>query len=280
MVVHKKHIRGVQDWLTLLVLTLLALVVLFPILILVINAFKTQPDYTQNGPLTLPVEPTISNMTSFWESSNFPVKVINSVVISLSVAVIGVVLSILNSFAIGIGKVKGSRLITLLILLANMAPQEALLYPLYYMFKQIGIYDTQLPVIIIFSIVQSAFGTYLLSAVYGTFPQAILEAASIDGASKWQILWRVVLPVSWPTVSVLFVFFFVWTWNEYMIPMSLLISDSTQTVPLALAPLQGQYVVNATSLAGASLLSIIPTIIIFIFFQRQLTNGVVAGAVK
>ena len=274
------HIRSAKDWLALIGLILIALIMLFPIIVLLINAFKNQVEYTQYGPLTLPRSFTLDNISSFWKSSNFPVKVINSVVISGSVAIIGVALSVLNSFAIGIGKFRGNRAMTLLILLANMAPQEALLYPLYALFKNIGIYDTQLPVIIIFSIIQSAYGTYLLSAVYGTFPQAILEAAVIDGATKGQILRRIVLPISWPTISVLFVFFFVWTWNEYMIPMSLLISDNVQTVPLALAPLQGQYVVSATSLAGASLLSIIPTIIIYIFFQHQLTNGIVAGAVK
>ena len=79
------------------------------------------------------------------------------------------------------------------------------------------LYNTKLAIIIIFTIIQSAYGTYLLSSVYGTFPQAILEAASIDGASRWQVLLKVVLPISWPTISVLFVFFFVWTWNEYMI---------------------------------------------------------------
>ncbi|WEV68549.1 carbohydrate ABC transporter permease [Bifidobacterium sp. ESL0775] len=275
-----RHIRTAGDWLALVIMILAALIILFPLIILFINAFKTQADYTQHGPLTLPKALTMSNITSFWKSSNFPVKLTNSIVISVCVAIIGVILSVLNSFALGIGRVKGNRVILVLILLANMAPQEALLYPLYVMFKAIGIYDTQLTVIIIFSIVQSAYGTYLLSSVYGTFPQAILEAGVMDGASKWQILWKIILPVSWPTISVLFVFFFVWTWNEYMIPMSLLISDSTQTVPLALAPLQGQYVVNATQLAGASLLSIIPTIIFYMFFQHQLTSGIVAGSVK
>ena len=126
-------------------------------------------------------------------------------------------------------------------MLANMMPQEALLYPLYTMFKQVGLYNTKLAIIIIFTIIQSAYGTYLLSSVYGTFPQAILEAAAIDGASRWQILRKVVLPISWPTISVLFVFFFVWTWNEYMIPMAFLMGDDVQTIPLALAKLQGQH---------------------------------------
>jgi raffinose/stachyose/melibiose transport system permease protein len=275
-----KHIRSWGDWLVLFLLIIGALVMLSPLVILTMNAFKTIGDYNAGGPLTLPAHPTMSGIASFWKTSHFPVKFMNSLAISLVVAVLGVVLSVLNSFALGIGKVKGNRWIVLIIMLANMMPQEALLYPLYTMFKHAGLYNSQLAIMIIFTVIQSAYGTYLLSAVYGTFPQAILEAATLDGASRWQTLLRVVLPVSWSTISVLFVFFFVWTWNEYMIPMAFLMDDTTQTVPLALATLQGQHTMDATTLAAASLLSIIPTIIFFILFQRKLNQGIVAGAVK
>lgn len=262
-----QHVRSAGDWITLILLVAGALLVLFPLLVLTVNAFKTSADYNATGPLSLPKHFTMEGIISFWTTTNFPLKFWNSFIISLVVAVAAVVLSVLNSFALGI-------------MLANMMPQEALLYPLYTMFKQVGLYNTKLAIIIIFTIIQSAYGTYLLSSVYGTFPQAILEAAAIDGASRWQILRKVVLPISWPTISVLFVFFFVWTWNEYMIPMAFLMSDDVQTIPLALATLQGQRTMEATTLASASLLSIIPTIIFFIIFQRKLSQGITAGAVK
>ncbi|WEV65928.1 carbohydrate ABC transporter permease [Bifidobacterium sp. ESL0764] len=275
-----KHIRSWGDWLVLVLLILGAIVMLSPLIILAMNAFKTISDYNANGPLTLPTHPTMSGIVSFWNTSHFPVKFFNSLAISLVVAVLGVVLSVLNSFALGIGRVKGNRWIVLVIMLANMMPQEALLYPLFIMFKRIGLYNSQLAIMIIFTVIQSAYGTYLLSAVYGTFPQAILEAATLDGASRWKTLIHVVLPISWSTISVLFVFFFVWTWNEYMIPMAFLMDDSVQTVPLALATLQGQHTMDATTLAAASLLSIIPTIVFFVIFQRKLNQGIVAGSVK
>ena len=206
-----QHVRSTGDWITLIVLIAAALLVLFPLLVLTVNAFKTPADYNATGPLSLPKHFTMDGIISFWTTTKFPLKFWNSLVISLVVAVAAVVLSVLNSFALGIGRVKGNTWIVLAIMLANMMPQEALLYPLYTMFKQVGLYNTKLAIIIIFTIIQSAYGTYLLSSVYGTFPQAILEAAAIDGASRWQILRKVVLPISWPTISVLFVFFFVWT---------------------------------------------------------------------
>lgn len=275
-----KKIRGWGDWVALICLIIGAVIMLFPLVILAMNSFKTIADYNATGPLSWPAHPTIEGMKSFWETTNFPMKLVNSCFIAIAVSILGIVLSVLNSFALGIGRVKGNRWIILGIMLANMLPQEALLYPLYTMFKHVGLYNTQLAMVIIFTVIQSAYGTYLLSAVYGTFPEAILEAACIDGASRWQILLRVVLPISWSTISVLFVFFFVWTWNEYMIPMAFLMDDKVQTVPLALATLQGQHTMDATTLASASLLSIIPTIIFFVIFQRKLNQGIVAGAVK
>ncbi|OZG64342.1 carbohydrate ABC transporter permease [Bifidobacterium eulemuris] len=277
---HTQSIRSGGDWVSLILLIVAALVMLFPLLILTINAFKTAADYNATGPLSLPAHFTLDGIISFWTTVDFPVKFLNSFVISLVVSLAAVTLSVLNSFALGIGRVKGNTWIILAIMLANMMPQEALLYPLYTMFKEVGLYNSQMSIIVIFTIIQSAYGTYLLSSVYGTFPQAILEAAAIDGASRWQILRKVVLPISWPTISVLFVFFFVWTWNEYMIPMAFLMSDDVQTIPLALATLQGQHTMDATTLASASLLSIVPTIIFFIIFQRKLSQGITAGAVK
>ena len=135
-----QHVRSTGDWITLILLIVAALLVLFPLLVLTVNAFKTSADYNATGPLSLPKHFTMEGIVSFWTTTKFPLKFWNSLVISLVVAVAAVVLSVLNSFALGIGKVKGNTWIVLAIMLANMMPQEALLYPLYTMFKQVGLY--------------------------------------------------------------------------------------------------------------------------------------------
>jgi raffinose/stachyose/melibiose transport system permease protein len=272
--------RAPGDWVALAILIVGGLVMLFPFVVILLNAFKTSGDYNSAGPLSWPREFTLSGIAKFWTASNFPEKVWNSVWTSGLVAICAVILSILNSFALGIGRVKGRRWIILLIMLANMMPQEALLYPLYIMFKAIGLYNSQWAIVIIFTVIQSAFGTYLLSSVYGTFPKAILEAAALDGASRWRILKDVVFPISRPTLSVMLVFFFIWTWNEYMIPMAFLVDNSTQTVPIAVSALSGDKLMDVTTTAGASLISIIPTLIFFLLFQRTLSKGITSGAVK
>ncbi|MFH6892122.1 carbohydrate ABC transporter permease [Alloscardovia omnicolens] len=275
-----RKIRTGGDWLILAFLIVGGLVMLFPFIVLLLNAFKTTVQYNSSGPLSIPTELQFDGLMKFWNRVNYPEKLWNSVWTSGLVAVLAVILSMFNAFALGIGRVKGRRWIILLIMLANMLPQEAMLYPLYIMFKEIGLYNSQWAVVIIFTVIQSAFGTYLLSSVYGTFPPAILEAATIDGANRWTIFTKIVYPISKPTLSVMLVFFFIWTWNEYMIPMAFLIDNNTQTIPIAVASLSGDRLMDVTTIAAASLISIVPTLVFYLIFQRTLARGITTGAVK
>ena len=271
--------RGI-DWLMLALVIVGALLIIAPFYLVLVNSFKSPVDYATSGPLALPESLDFTGIVKFWERVNFPEKVWNSIFISGIVAVLAVLISMLNAFAIGIGRVRGRSWIVLLFLMANLLPQEALLYPLYYMFKEVGLYDSVWSVIIIFTVIQAAFGTYLLSSVYGTFPKEILEAASLDGAGRWKILWRVVFPISRPTLSVLLIFFFIWTWNEFLIPLTFLVDNANQTVPVAISVLQGDRLMDVTTTSASALLGVIPTLVFFLIFQRTLTRGITAGAVK
>ena len=271
---------GLGRYAALVLLCALLGVMLFPFLIVLINAFKTPAEYAGGGPLSLPRGLSLAGITEFWSRVNFTNKLFNSALISLAVAVVGVLLSLLNAFALGIGKVRGRIGLLVFFLIANTLPQESLAYPLYYFAKALKIYDTQLAVIIVFSVIQSAFGTYLLSSVFSTFPRELVEAAQIDGCTKLQLLLWIVLPASLPTLAVLFTFFFIWTWNEFFLPLILLISNARQTVPLAIAVLQGQHNMDATTSSASALLGILPCILFFLVFQRTLTRGVMAGSIK
>lgn len=272
--------RGPLRWVVLAVTVLVAALMMVPFAIMLLNAFKAPGEYAANGPLSWPTQLYTDGLVNFWNRVDYPGKLLNSIVISGSVAVLATALSLLNAYALGIGRVRGRLWIVMLFLLANMLPQEALIYPLYWLAKETGLYNTQLSVIIIFTVIQSAFGTYLLASVLSTFPRSVLEAAALDGASSWQILWRVVFPIVRPTLSVLMIFFFIWTWNEFFIPLVMLIDNSTQTIPVALASLQGDRLMDAPTINAGSLISLLPAVIFFLVFQRTLTRGVTAGAVK
>jgi raffinose/stachyose/melibiose transport system permease protein len=272
--------KKLSDWIILGAAIVVGILIAVPFLLIVINSFKSPADYNTGGPLQLPTHLDFDGIVKFWKYVDFPQKLWNSIFISGMVAILAIIISVLNAFALGIGRVKARLWIIVLFLLANMVPQEALLYPLYSMFKMVGLYDNVWSVIIIFTVIQSAFGTYLLSSVYGTFPKEILEAAALDGASRWTTLWRVIVPISRPTLSVLLIFFFIWTWNEFLIPLTFLVSNNNQTVPVAISVLQGDRLMDVTTTSASALLGLLPTLIFFLIFQRTLTRGITAGAVK
>ena len=272
--------RNATRWLILAVAVVVAVIMLSPFLLMVLNAFKTSADYSTNGPIAWPQSFTIDAFTQYLGIVNFPRALWNSILISTVVAFVGTALALVSAYAIGIGKIKGSGPILALLLLATMVPHEALIYPLFYGAQATHTFNTVWSVTIVFTVLQAAFGTYLLASVMSTVPKSLLEAAAMDGASRWQILWRILLPVLWPTLSVLVVFFFIWTWNEFYIPVVLLADQSSQTVPIALSTLRGQHSIDITVLNAGSLLSLLPTLVFFLIFQRTLSHGVTAGSIK
>ena len=281
-VTHKndRHHRGALRWFILAGAVIFAVLMLAPFVLMVMNAFKDPAQYSSGGPLALPTSLYTDGLVKFWNAVDFPVKLWNSIWTSAAVAVGGTALSLLTAYAIGIGRVRGRMWIVMIFLLANMLPQEVLLYPLYTMAQKVGLNNSGWSIVIIFTVIQSAFGTYLLASVLGTFPRALLEAAALDGANSWTVLWKVVFPIVRPTLSVLMIFFFIWTWNEFFIPLVMLTTPESQTVPIALASLQGDRMLDVPTLNAGALVSLVPTLIFFLIFQRTLTRGVTAGAVK
>jgi raffinose/stachyose/melibiose transport system permease protein len=275
-----RHRTSISGWMVLLGLVIVAVAMLLPFGIVTINALKSQQEYSADGALSWPDGFYLDGIKEFWNRVDFGQKLVNSAIISGSVAVLAVILSVFNAYALGIGKVRGRLALLVLFIMANTLPQEALVYPLYYMSKEVDLYDTRLVVIIIFTVIQSAFGTYLLASVLSAFPRELLDAAAMDGASRWQVLWRIVVPMSRPTLGVLLVFYFIWTWNEFFLPLIFLVSNDNQTVPVALGVLQGQHMMDATQTSASALLGLLPAVAFFLVFQRTLTRGIAMGAFK
>ena len=277
----RPNIAGVvRGYGSLSALIFLLVLMFLPFLIITMNAIKSPSEYASYGPLALPQGIYLTGIEDFWNRVDFTSCLINSTVISLSVAVLSTILSLLNGFAMGIGKIRGSVWLLVFFMIANMLPNESIAYPLYYGAKFLHLYNSQVSVIIIFTVIQGAFGTYLLSSVLRSFPREVLDAARVDGCNKFQLLIRIVAPVSRPSLLVFFAFSFIWTWNEFFLPLIMLPSNSKMTVPIAVSVLQGQNFMDATTTAASALLGVLPCILFFLLFQRTLTRGVLTGSVK
>ncbi|MCS7222172.1 MAG: carbohydrate ABC transporter permease [Anaerolineae bacterium] len=271
---------GVSKSLSLVILIVLLLAVLSPFAIITFNTFKTEAELYTRGPLSLPKSLDLTTLRETWARVDYTTKLMNSLVISTAVAFLAVGLSLLNAYALGIGQIRGRAFLLVLFILAITLPEEVLAYPLYYFFKSVGLYNTRLAVILVLTVLHASYGTYLLTSVFSVFSRELIDAAMIDGCNKLQLLFKIIVPLSKPSLSVLFVFFFIWTWNAFFLPLIFLVSNTKQTVPLAAAVFQTQHETLLTPQSASAFLGVLPCLIFFVLFQRTLTKGITVGALK
>jgi raffinose/stachyose/melibiose transport system permease protein len=272
--------RSVGRIISLISLSVLLFLMISPLILITLTSFKTEAEYYTNGPLALPQSINLDILTYTWQQTDYTRMLLNSAIISISAAVLAVALSLLNAYALAFGKIKRKTLILFFFMMAMTIPAESLIYPAYYLFKAVKLYDNPISVILLEAALSASFGTYLLTSVLKTFEREVLEAAMIDGCNKLQLFLRIIIPLNWPPISVLLVFFFVGSWNDFFIPLIMLISSKNYTVPVAMALARGEHNVTVTLQSAAALLGIIPCIIFFIIFQRSLTRGVTSGSIK
>jgi ABC-type glycerol-3-phosphate transport system permease component len=159
-------------------------------------------------------------------------------------------------------------------------PPQVILIPLFKLFNQMGLIDTLWPMIIVHTAMGIPICTLLMRNFFTAVPNALREAALVEGVNEWQILTRIALPISLPAIAVLATLQFTWIWNDFLWPLIFTQSDDVRTVMLGMVFLRGQYSVAWGVQGALALLASLPTLIVFLFFQRYFIRGMTMGAVK
>ncbi len=161
-----------------------------------------------------------------------------------------------------------------------MVPTEAFIIPLYYEMLYLHFINTYWALILPQVAMSVPFATLFMASTMQQLPADVLEAAILDGATRPQVLWKVVTPLLTPAISTLMLFLFIWTWNEFLIPLILVNDDSLRTLPIGMLFFQGKYTVNTPVLTAGALIVIAPIIVVYLIFQRQFIEGLTSGASK
>ncbi len=261
-----------------LVLILFLLSTVVPFLSIALAGFKTPAELIQ-GAFTLPAQFRFENYVSAWKEAHFDWYFRNSLIVAIPVVVISAILSTMAGYAFALMKFDLSKILFGLFLLGIMVPQEAYIIPLYYLLVDMGLNDTYLAMILPQIAMSVCFGSFWMRGFFAALPRDLIDAAKVDGANSWLVLWRVLVPNAWVAISTMGVLFFIWTWNDFLIALVNTSSDTLRTLPLGLAFFQGRYTSNVPFIsAGATIVSL-PTILVYLIFQRQFTRGVTAGTV-
>ncbi len=244
------------------------------------SSVKESTEIVSLSPTIFPETLTLTHYANLLSSSDYPIYLTNSVVVSVSTMAITVVLA--TSAAYGLYRLPfpGSKTLYRMILLAYIFPGSLLLIPLYVMLSSLNLLDTQLALIIINVTFAAPFSVWLLKAFFASIPFELEEAASLDGASWLQTLLRVVLPLASPGVASVAIFAFITSWTEYMFASILIISDANRTLPVGLAGIIGQYVIDWGLLLAGAGATTLPIILLFVLIGRYFVQGLLEGGVK
>jgi len=253
----------------------------FPLLFLVITAFKTPQELISPNPSFLPANPNFDNFVQAIDKANLVHAAGNSLLVAVSTTVIVTLISLPAAYALARFKTKLRGVATGWILLSQVFPFILIIIPLFLVLKQIGLVDNLLGLILVYTVWSLPFALWMLQGYIAGIPVELEEAGAMDGASRIRILRVIILPLLAPGLVATSLFTFISGWNEFFFALVLIQDPALQTLPLTLARFVGaEGQVQLGQLAAASLLATIPSLVFFAIIQRRLTSGLLSGAVK
>ncbi len=272
------RIAGRELWTGRAVLLALMAITILPFLSMFTTALH--PSNTVPPGLEWPADPQWQNFIDAFNVANMSALLFSSVLIVVGVVPIALVISTMAGFAIGHLRIPGSRALLLLFVFGLTLPFEGIVTPLYYLERQMGILNTRLAIILPLIGWYMPFAVFWMRAHFVSVPSEISEAARVDGAGVWDMFWSIHVPLARPALVALGILESVWTWNQFLIALVLVENPNQRTMAGALGAFQGHYATNVPLLCAGSILILMPTLIVFLIFQRQFVSALIQGAVK
>ena len=264
-----------------LALVALLVVILLPVVFLVLTSFKPTTEIMLDNAL-IPRHVTIENYFAVLNTTSFPIYIKNSLVVALTVSVYASAIASMAGYAVARyrRRHRALDLFARMLLLLQMFPLVLSVIPLYRTFQTFGLIDSLRSLILANGTFSLPFSIWLMSGFFEGIPVEMEEAGVIDGCSRWQVFWRLVLPLSKPGVASAAIFTFINSWNEYMMANIFVKNDNMRTLPVGLAMYIQQFTSEWGSLMAASTITLIPAALFLIFAQKYVVQGLTAGAVK
>jgi raffinose/stachyose/melibiose transport system permease protein len=259
------------------------LVVLMVITILpFISIFTTalHPSGTLPSGLEWPANPPWGNFVQAFKVANMTALLASSSFIVVAVVPVSLLISTMAAFAIGLLRIPGERVLLFLFVFGLTLPFGGIIVPLYYLERAMGIYNTRLAIVLPLIGLYMPFAVFWMRAHFVNMPAEISEAARVDGASTFDLFWRIHLPLARAPISSLGILMSVWTWNQFLIALVLVEDPTQRTMAGALGAFQGHYATDVPLLCAGTLLILLPTLVLFVLFQRQIIAALLQGSIK
>jgi len=273
-------LRKIGKIVTAVILWMLLAIYVFPFFMVVIDSLKSNAEIMLN-PIALPVHITFDNYKTSFQIMNYPSAFINTLLITfVSVALI-ILFSSMTAYYLARHKGKLNNVIFIMFILAMLVPFQAIMIPLVSIYGGLGILSNTPTLIYMYIGFGAAMGIFIFHGfIKSSVPISLEEAANIDGCNRPQTFFLIVLPILKPVISTVVVLDVLWVWNDYLLPSLILTKPGQLTLPLSVFAFSGEMSVNFGPLIAALVMTIVPILIIYIFLQKYIIDGVTAGAIK
>ena len=272
------RVRRLLTWLSWAMVIGGAVAALVPIVWMLGTSFRTEADLFADPARLWPVALTATGYQAVWDELPFVKLLINSVVFALGTTVGLVLFDSMAAFALARLKFRGRRLAFWVVIGALMIPFQVTLIPTFEFVHRLGWLNTYQGLIV--PRLASAFGIFLLRQFFVSIPAELDEAATIDGASRWQIYWRIALPLAKPALATLFVIHFMNLWNDFLWPLVMATDPERRTLPAGLTLFTGQHVTEHAVVMAGAVISLMPLAIAFLVAQRYFVQGISTTGLK
>ncbi|PTL39108.1 carbohydrate ABC transporter permease [Alkalicoccus saliphilus] len=254
---------------------------LFPLFWVLSTSLKTVPELFQTPIVWFSSDPQFENYAYIFERTQILTYLMNSFIIVASTIIISLIVAVPAAYALSRFKFKFKKAFMLFILIFQMVSPVVVAIPLYRLFVQFNLINMHWSLILVYVAIQLPFTTWFLKGFFDTIPQALDEAAKIDGCSRLQMIWKVLIPVSTPGIASASILVGVLSWSQFVIPFILLDDSALYPVSVGLINLQSTAEAITTHyLAAASMIAILPVIILFVALQKYIVGALTSGAVK
>ena len=262
-----------------LLLSLIGVLLFYPVALLIFTAMKPQGQLVRN-PFGPPTSLYFNNIVSVWQTDGLGRYLLNSTIVSLGVVTGTVVLSALGGFGFARLRFGGKPLLLTLVVMGLVMPFETLVIPIFYTMKSLHLLSTYWAIILPQVGLGLPFGILLVRSFTVGLPQELFDAAELDGCNAWQRFWFIALPLIKPALVAVGIFEFIWSWNQYLLPLVVVQDPNLRTVPVMLGFFIGRHSADFGRLTAAAIMVATPTLFFYILFHRQVLGAKLSGAIN
>lgn len=263
-----------------LVLICACLIAIYPVLRVISISLRPGNNVVSTSLSLIPAGASLDSYRKLFTQKDFLLWLWNSLIITLITSALGLALAATGAYAFSRWKFPGRRAGLLFLLTTQMIPAGMLLIPLYILVVRLQLFNTYRGIIIAYATTAVPFSIWMIKGYFDTVPIDLEEAAKIDGASQLGAFWRVILPLSTPSLAIAFLFNFMGAWSEFIVAKTLLQKPELRTWPLGIQELSGQFTTEWNTYAAAAVLIMIPVVTIFLYFSKYFVGGLTLGGVK